>query len=182
MWVSNLLLVVLYEQNDKSSFLYFVSNQYVPRFIQQNLGGLSVSDYEKLQAEKSNLQINMLLYLQCPASAVNPGSSLSFLEKFCQDISAQDGYLLSFMNQKSPSSLQHLALTSQLHGWKIPCSLDVSDNGRLEKKTSIWAEQRGQLTSPLLYYNYHLRRRPGVINTTREGGEHERGYGVGRSS
>ncbi|CAN7024887.1 unnamed protein product [Brassica oleracea var. botrytis] len=64
----------------------------------------------------------------------------------------------------------------------IPCSLDVSDNGRLEKKTSIWAEQRGQLTSPLLYYNYHLRRRPGVINTTREGGEHERGYGVGRSS
>ncbi|KAF2573968.1 hypothetical protein F2Q70_00000616 [Brassica cretica] len=60
----------------------------------------------------------MLLYLQCPASAVNPGSSLSFLEKFCQDISAQDGYLLSFMNQKSPSSLQHLALTSQLHGWK----------------------------------------------------------------
>ncbi|KAH0854790.1 hypothetical protein HID58_084894, partial [Brassica napus] len=133
----------------------------------------------------------MLLYLQCPASAVNPGSSLSFLEKFCQDISAQDGYLLSFMNQKSPSSLQHLALTSQLHGWKlrkvysfrnlssIPCSLDVSDNGRLEKKTSIWAEQRGQLASPLLYYNYHLRRRPGVINTTREGGEHERGYGVG---
>ncbi|CAN6863095.1 unnamed protein product [Brassica oleracea var. botrytis] len=53
MWVSNLLLVVLYEQNDKSSFL----------FIQQNLGGLSVSDYEKLQAEKSNLQIKYMSYL-----------------------------------------------------------------------------------------------------------------------
>ncbi|KAF2573971.1 hypothetical protein F2Q70_00000615 [Brassica cretica] len=55
MWVSNLLLVVLYEQNDKSSFLF--------RFIQQNLGGLSVSDYEKLQAEKSNLQIKYMRYL-----------------------------------------------------------------------------------------------------------------------
>ncbi|KAH0853705.1 hypothetical protein HID58_084895, partial [Brassica napus] len=39
--------------NDKSSFL----------FIQQNLGGLSVSDYEKLQAEKSNLQIKYMSYL-----------------------------------------------------------------------------------------------------------------------
>ncbi|WZY92280.1 hypothetical protein YC2023_064609 [Brassica napus] len=42
---------------------YFVSNQYVPRFIQQKLGGLSVSDYEKLQAEKYNLQIKYMSYL-----------------------------------------------------------------------------------------------------------------------
>ncbi|WZZ03468.1 hypothetical protein YC2023_089389 [Brassica napus] len=32
---------------------YFVSN----RFIQQKLGGPSVSDYKKLQSEKSDLQI-----------------------------------------------------------------------------------------------------------------------------
>ncbi|CAH8338155.1 unnamed protein product [Eruca vesicaria subsp. sativa] len=42
-------LVALYEQNDKPSSAL--------EFIQQKLGGPSVSDYEKLQAEKSDLQI-----------------------------------------------------------------------------------------------------------------------------
>ncbi|CAF2095273.1 unnamed protein product [Brassica napus] len=55
MWVSNVLMVVLYEQNDKSSSAL--------EFIQQKLGGLSVSDYEKLQAEKYNLQIKYMSYL-----------------------------------------------------------------------------------------------------------------------
>ncbi|KAH0934728.1 hypothetical protein BRARA_C04089 [Brassica rapa] len=43
------VLVALYEQNDKPSSAL--------EFIQQKLGGPSVSDYEKLQAEKSDLQI-----------------------------------------------------------------------------------------------------------------------------
>ncbi|CAE5981003.1 unnamed protein product [Arabidopsis arenosa] len=43
------VLVSLYEQNDKPSSAL--------EFIQQKLGGPSVSDYEKLQAEKSDLQI-----------------------------------------------------------------------------------------------------------------------------
>ncbi|XP_010531821.1 PREDICTED: C-Myc-binding protein homolog [Tarenaya hassleriana] len=43
------ILVALYEQHDKPSSAL--------EFIQQKLGGPSVSDYEKLQAEKSDLQI-----------------------------------------------------------------------------------------------------------------------------
>ncbi|EOA31722.1 hypothetical protein CARUB_v10014931mg [Capsella rubella] len=43
------VLVSLYEQNDKPSSAL--------EFIQQKLGGPSVSEYEKLQAEKSDLQI-----------------------------------------------------------------------------------------------------------------------------
>ncbi|VVA99173.1 unnamed protein product [Arabis nemorensis] len=43
------ILVALYEQNDKPSSAL--------EFIQQKLGGPSVSEYEKLQAEKSDLQI-----------------------------------------------------------------------------------------------------------------------------
>uniref|UniRef100_A0A1J3EWN8 c-Myc-binding protein n=1 Tax=Noccaea caerulescens TaxID=107243 RepID=A0A1J3EWN8_NOCCA len=43
------VLVALYEQNDKPSSAL--------EFIQQKLGGPSVSEYEKLQAEKSDLQI-----------------------------------------------------------------------------------------------------------------------------
>ncbi|XP_041019985.1 c-Myc-binding protein homolog [Juglans microcarpa x Juglans regia] len=43
------VLVSLYEQNDKPSSAL--------EFIQQKLGGPSVSEYEKLQAEMSNLQI-----------------------------------------------------------------------------------------------------------------------------
>ncbi|WZZ04748.1 hypothetical protein YC2023_090669 [Brassica napus] len=49
MWVSNVVLVALYEQNDKPSSAL--------EFIQQKLGGPSVSDYKKLQSEKSDLQI-----------------------------------------------------------------------------------------------------------------------------
>uniref|UniRef100_M4EB33 Uncharacterized protein n=1 Tax=Brassica campestris TaxID=3711 RepID=M4EB33_BRACM len=43
------VLVALYEQNDKPSSAL--------EFIQQKLGGPSVSDYKKLQSEKSDLQI-----------------------------------------------------------------------------------------------------------------------------
>ncbi|XP_059439453.1 uncharacterized protein LOC132172043 [Corylus avellana] len=43
------VLVALYEQNDKPSSAL--------EFIQQKLGGPSASEYEKLQAEMSNLQI-----------------------------------------------------------------------------------------------------------------------------
>lgn len=43
------VLVALYEQNDKPSSAI--------EFIQQKIGGPSVSDYEKLQAEMSDLQI-----------------------------------------------------------------------------------------------------------------------------
>ncbi|KAJ0078686.1 hypothetical protein Patl1_23213 [Pistacia atlantica] len=43
------VLVALYEQNDKPSSAL--------EFIQQKLGGHSVSDYEKLQAELSDLQM-----------------------------------------------------------------------------------------------------------------------------
>ncbi|XP_031270577.1 c-Myc-binding protein homolog [Pistacia vera] len=43
------VLVALYEQNDKPSSAL--------EFIQQKLGGPSVSDYEKLQAELSDLQM-----------------------------------------------------------------------------------------------------------------------------
>ncbi|XAR64912.1 hypothetical protein NMG60_11008804 [Bertholletia excelsa] len=42
-------LVALYEQNDKPSSAI--------EFIQQKLGGPTISDYEKLQAEFSDLQI-----------------------------------------------------------------------------------------------------------------------------
>ncbi|WZY89721.1 hypothetical protein YC2023_046456 [Brassica napus] len=49
MWVSNVVLVALYEQNDKPSSAL--------EFIQQKLGSPSVSDYKKLQSEKSDLQI-----------------------------------------------------------------------------------------------------------------------------
>ncbi|GMN25639.1 hypothetical protein TIFTF001_001008 [Ficus carica] len=42
------VLVALYEQNDKPSSAL--------EFIQQKLGGPSASDYEKLQAEMSDLQ------------------------------------------------------------------------------------------------------------------------------
>ncbi|KAH7543282.1 uncharacterized protein LOC107412180 [Ziziphus jujuba] len=49
------VLVALYEQNDKPSSAL--------EFIQQKLGGPSASEYEKLQAEMSDLQIkyNQLL-------------------------------------------------------------------------------------------------------------------------
>ncbi|KAJ0013628.1 hypothetical protein Pint_20437 [Pistacia integerrima] len=43
------VLVALYEQNDKPSSAL--------EFVQQKLGGPSVSDYEKLQAELSDLQM-----------------------------------------------------------------------------------------------------------------------------
>ncbi|CAN8272046.1 unnamed protein product [Cochlearia groenlandica] len=43
------VLVALYEKNEKPSSAL--------EFIQQKLGGPSVSEYEKLQAEKSDLQI-----------------------------------------------------------------------------------------------------------------------------
>ncbi|KAB1202492.1 C-Myc-binding protein [Morella rubra] len=43
------VLVALYEQNDKPSSAL--------EFVQQKLGGPSLSEYEKLQAEMSNLQI-----------------------------------------------------------------------------------------------------------------------------
>ncbi|XP_047328285.1 c-Myc-binding protein homolog [Impatiens glandulifera] len=43
------VLVSLYEQNDKPSSAI--------EFIQQKLGGPTVSDYEKIQAEMSDLQI-----------------------------------------------------------------------------------------------------------------------------
>ncbi|ESQ51125.1 hypothetical protein EUTSA_v10023143mg [Eutrema salsugineum] len=43
------VLVALYEKNDKPSSAL--------EFIQQKLGGPSISEYEKLQAEKSDLQI-----------------------------------------------------------------------------------------------------------------------------
>ncbi|KAL0897576.1 hypothetical protein Bca101_081537 [Brassica carinata] len=49
MYVSNVVLDALYEQNDKPSS--------VLDFIQQKLGAPSVSDYKKLQSEKSDLQI-----------------------------------------------------------------------------------------------------------------------------
>ncbi|KAG2309856.1 hypothetical protein Bca52824_029604 [Brassica carinata] len=49
MKVSNVVLDALYEQNDKPSS--------VLDFIQQKLGAPSVSDYKKLQSEKSDLQI-----------------------------------------------------------------------------------------------------------------------------
>ncbi|KAG0496068.1 hypothetical protein HPP92_000759 [Vanilla planifolia] len=42
------VLVALYEENDKPSAAV--------EFIQQKLGGPSISEYEKLQAEKSDLQ------------------------------------------------------------------------------------------------------------------------------
>ncbi|XP_020580070.1 C-Myc-binding protein homolog [Phalaenopsis equestris] len=42
-------LVALYEENDKPSSAI--------EFVQQKLGGPSISKYEKLQAEKSDLQI-----------------------------------------------------------------------------------------------------------------------------
>ncbi|CAH8262173.1 unnamed protein product [Arabidopsis lyrata] len=54
------VLVSLYEQNDKPSSALDSSGYFSViffRFIQQKLGGPSVSDYEKLQAEKSDLQI-----------------------------------------------------------------------------------------------------------------------------
>ncbi|KAI3748470.1 hypothetical protein L6452_11551 [Arctium lappa] len=43
------VLVALYEQNDKPSSAV--------EFVQQKLGGPSLSEYEKLQAEMSDLQI-----------------------------------------------------------------------------------------------------------------------------
>ncbi|XP_042439213.1 c-Myc-binding protein homolog [Zingiber officinale] len=43
------VLVALYEENDKPSSAL--------EFVQQKLGGPSISDYEKLQAEKSDLQM-----------------------------------------------------------------------------------------------------------------------------
>ncbi|KAI3809310.1 hypothetical protein L1987_25281 [Smallanthus sonchifolius] len=43
------VLVALYEQNDKLSSAV--------EFVQQKLGGPSLSEYEKLQAEMSDLQI-----------------------------------------------------------------------------------------------------------------------------
>ncbi|WOL19651.1 C-Myc-binding protein [Canna indica] len=43
------VLVALYEENDKPSSAV--------EFVQQKLGGPSISDYEKLQAEKSDLQL-----------------------------------------------------------------------------------------------------------------------------
>ncbi|CAA7022582.1 unnamed protein product [Microthlaspi erraticum] len=49
------VLVALYEQNDKPSSAL--------EFIQQNLGGPSVSEYERLQAEKSDLQIIQFFWL-----------------------------------------------------------------------------------------------------------------------
>ncbi|XP_071734696.1 uncharacterized protein [Rutidosis leptorrhynchoides] len=51
------VLVALYEQNDKPSSAV--------EFVQQKLGGPSLSEYEKLQAEMSELQIryNELLTL-----------------------------------------------------------------------------------------------------------------------
>nr|GEX75472.1 C-Myc-binding protein homolog [Tanacetum cinerariifolium] len=51
------VLVALYEQNDKPSSAV--------EFVQQKLGGPSLSEYEKLQAEMSDLQIryNELLAL-----------------------------------------------------------------------------------------------------------------------
>ncbi|OEL35166.1 hypothetical protein BAE44_0003815, partial [Dichanthelium oligosanthes] len=52
----------LYEENDKPSsavdIFPVVSNVPVyPRFVQQKLGGPSISDYEKLKAEKLDLQL-----------------------------------------------------------------------------------------------------------------------------
>ncbi|CAN4106912.1 unnamed protein product [Withania somnifera] len=44
------VLVALYEQNDKPSSAL--------EFVQQKLGGPSLSEYEKLQAELSDLQIS----------------------------------------------------------------------------------------------------------------------------
>ncbi|PKA62805.1 hypothetical protein AXF42_Ash019388 [Apostasia shenzhenica] len=43
------VLVALYEEHDKPAFAV--------EFIQQKLGGPSISEYEKLQAEKSDLQL-----------------------------------------------------------------------------------------------------------------------------
>ncbi|CAL9089545.1 unnamed protein product [Musa textilis] len=43
------VLVALYEENDKPSSAL--------EFVQQKLGGPSISEYEKLQAEKSDLQL-----------------------------------------------------------------------------------------------------------------------------
>ncbi|XP_010932614.1 uncharacterized protein [Elaeis guineensis] len=43
------VLVALYEENDKP--------QSAVEFVQQKLGGPSVSEYEKLQAEKADLQL-----------------------------------------------------------------------------------------------------------------------------
>ncbi|PKU75050.1 hypothetical protein MA16_Dca018120 [Dendrobium catenatum] len=43
------VLVALYEENDKPSSAV--------EFVQQKLGGPSISEYEKLQAEKSDLQL-----------------------------------------------------------------------------------------------------------------------------
>ncbi|KAI4364553.1 hypothetical protein MLD38_020627 [Melastoma candidum] len=72
----DVVLVALYEQNDKPSSAV--------EFIQQKLGGPSLSEYEKLQAEIADLRIK---YNELLATHQETCKKLDDLKNSCQKVS-----------------------------------------------------------------------------------------------